>query len=66
MDMDEKLRYLKESYMKHEENTVFISAAKNINLNELRETLLKMVKAEYRFLYPHNTLPDDEYNQDGE
>ena len=66
MDMDEKLRYLKESFMKHEENVVFVSAAKNINLGELRETLLKMVKAEYKFLYPHNTMPDDDYNQDAE
>jgi GTP-binding protein HflX len=66
MDMDEKLRYLKESFMKHEENVVFVSADKNINLSELRETLLKMVKAEYKFLYPHNTMPYDDYNQDAE
>ncbi|MGZ5302874.1 MAG: GTPase HflX [Bacteroidia bacterium] len=64
MDMEEKLRYLKESFMKHEENVVFVSAANNINLQELRDTLLKMVKAEYKYLYPHNTLPDDEYEND--
>ncbi|RYD73461.1 MAG: GTPase HflX [Sphingobacteriales bacterium] len=61
MDLEEKLRYLKESFMKHEENVVFVSAAKNINLQELRDTLLRMVKAEYKFLYPHNTLPDEDY-----
>lgn len=65
MDMEEKLRYLKESFMKHEENVVFVSAARNINLQELRDTLLKMVKAEYKFLYPHNTMPDEDYNQEG-
>ncbi|MGZ5242498.1 MAG: GTPase HflX [Bacteroidia bacterium] len=64
MDMEEKLRYLKESFMKHEENVVFVSAANNINLQELRDTLLKMVKAEYKYLYPHNTLPDDKYEND--
>ncbi len=63
MDMEEKLGYLNISFMKHEENVVFVSAQKNINLAELRETLLRMVKAEYKFLYPHNTMPDDDYNQ---
>ncbi len=51
------LEELKNSWMaKANAPAIFISAAKNENIRELREKLVEMVKEKHFLLYPHNRL----------
>lgn len=58
--LENKAEYLAETTEGAGENAVFISAAKNFNIAELREKVVKMVKREYQYLYPHNRYQDEE------
>jgi GTP-binding protein HflX len=57
--LENKAEYLRDTTKKGED-AVFISAAKNFNIAELREKLVKMVRQEYQYLYPHNRYQDEE------
>jgi len=48
-----KIKYLESSYMSKEEQAVFISAALNINMDQLRAKLYEMVMDAYKKIYPH-------------
>jgi GTP-binding protein HflX len=59
LSLENKKAYLEESMPEDAENQVFIAAGKNFNTAELREKLVKMVRREYRYLYPHDRYQDD-------
>jgi GTP-binding protein HflX len=52
-NLDDKLDYLKHSYLADDFNAAFISAGLNFNIQELRDIVLHMVKEEYMHIYPH-------------
>ncbi|MGB0431172.1 MAG: hypothetical protein ACPGLV_11910, partial [Bacteroidia bacterium] len=59
---DKTLFDLKRGYLSSTANRVlFISAAKRINLSELRNTLLEEVKKAYKKIYPHKPNPYNYY-----
>lgn len=57
--LEEKKAFLEESVGNGGEDNVFIAAAKNFNTAELREKLVKMVRREYQYLYPHDRYQDE-------
>jgi GTPase len=54
--IEEKISYLKTSYLSKDQEAVFISAGLNKNMDGLRRKILKMVKEAYKEIYPHSIL----------
>lgn len=59
MGLKEKLSILNHTWHSEgQDKAVFISAAKNFNIDTLREDLTEMVKEEYSVIYPYNQMEE--------
>ncbi len=63
LTIEELTEQLKRSYMAQKaEHTVFVSAEKKENLDELRDEIFKLVKARHFMIYPNWVgIPDDDF-----
>jgi 50S ribosomal subunit-associated GTPase HflX len=58
LTLEQKLQYLKSTYLSKEVDAVFISAGLNFNAEELRAKVYTRVREAYSLVYPHNKMPD--------
>jgi GTP-binding protein HflX len=71
LSLDQKLEILKHTWLNGDtEKAVFISALKNFNTSDLRNSLSEMIRAEYNSIYPYgmfsDEMPEDHQNTSSE